>query len=219
MEKVIITEQDILNANASIPLTRKWALAKYIAEWSLEKNSMSVVEKGKETIPLPDLYQRRTILETQFKIGVFVREYMGREFEPVHESGTDLPVTYLMAADEADQWSNFEAQLDRLKRSKDKAVADKCYDILNDYHAFVRMVSIEIEQELQVKNDLLGRMAWYLASTVSTVASEEIKAALEKLPQQEPEKSIEAQDGEDHIAEDGKMVEERVADESKTIEE
>ena len=185
MEKVTITEQDILNANASIPLTRKWALAKYIAEWSLEKNNVAVVEKGKDTIPLPDLYQRRTILETQFKIGVFVREYMGREFEPVRESGTDLPVTYLMAADEADQWSNFEAQLDRLKRSKDKAVADKCYDILNDYHAFVRMVSIEIEQELQVKNDLLGRAAWYLATTISKAASDEIRDAIEKLPKEE----------------------------------
>ena len=185
MEKVTITEQDILNANASIPLTRKWALAKYIAEWSLEKNNVTVVEKGKDTIPLPDLYQRRTILETQFKIGVFVREYMGREFEPVRESGTDLPVTYLMAADEADQWSNFEAQLDRLKRSKDKAVADKCYDILNDYHAFVRMVSIEIEQELQVKNDLLGRAAWYLATTISKAASDEIRDAIEKLPKEE----------------------------------
>lgn len=185
MEKVTITEQDILNANASIPLTKKWALAKYIAEWSLEKNNVSVVEKGKDTIPLPDLYQRRTILETQFKIGVFVHEYMGREFDPVHESETDAPVTYLMAADEADQWSNFEAQLDRLKRSKDKAVADRCYDILNDYHAFVRMVSIEIEQELQVRNDLLGRAAWYLAATVSKAASDEIRAAIEKLPKEE----------------------------------
>lgn len=185
MEKVTITEQDILNANASIPLTKKWALAKYIAEWSLEKNNVSVVEKGKDTIPLPDLYQRRTILETQFKIGVFVHEYMGREFDPVHESETDAPVTYLMAADEADQWSNFEAQLDRLKRSKDKAVADRCYDILNDYHAFVRMVSIEIEQELQVRNDILGRAAWYLAATVSKAASDEIRAAIEKLPKEE----------------------------------
>lgn len=174
MEKVNIAEQDILGANTSIPLTKKWALAKYIAELSIEKNSMSVVEKGKETIPLPDLYQRRTILETQFKIGVFVREYMGREFEPVHESGTDLPVTYLMAADEADQWSNFEAQLDRLKRSKDKAVADRCYDILNDYHAFVRMVSIEIEQELQIKNDLLGRAAWFLSYLVGRLTPEEL---------------------------------------------
>ena len=174
MEKVIITEQDILNANSSIPLTRKWALAKYIAEWSLEKNNVAVVEKGKDTIPLPELYQRRTMLETQFKIGVFAHEYLKVEFEPVHESGTDLPVTYLMAADEADAWSNFEAQLDRLKRSKDKAVADKCYDILNDYHAFVRMVSIEIEQELQVKNDLLGRAAWFLSYLVGKLTPEEL---------------------------------------------
>ena len=185
MEKVTITEQDILNAKTSIPLVKKWALAKYIAEWSLEKNNVAVVEKGKDTIPLPNLYQRRTIWETQFKIGVFVHEYMGREFDPVHESETDAPVTYLMAADEADQWSNFEAQLDRLKRSKTPDVANKCYDILNDSHAFVRMVSIEIEQELQVRNDLLGRAAWYLAATVSKAASDEIRAVIEKLPKEE----------------------------------
>lgn len=217
MEKVTITEQDVLNANPSIPLTKKWALAKYIAEWSLEKNNVAVVEKGKDMIPLPDLYQRRTILETQFKIGVFVREYMGREFDPVHESGTDLPVTYLMAADEADQWSNFEAQLDRLKRSKDKAVADRCYDILNDYHAFVRMVSIEIEQELQIKNDILGRAAWFLSYLVGKLTPEELLKNMGEITEMANE--IASKEGEDHIANDGKMVDERVADESKTIEE
>ena len=137
MEKVIITEQDILNANASIPLVLKWTLAKYIAEFAPEKKSIAVKENGEGTIPLPDLFQRRTMMENQFKLGVFVKEYMGKMFEPVRDSETDEPVPYLMAADEADAWSNFEAQLDRLKRSKDKAVADKCYDILNDYHAFV----------------------------------------------------------------------------------
>lgn len=206
MEKVIINEQDILNANESIPLTRKWALAKYIAEWSLEKNNVVVVEKGKDTIPLPDLYRRRTILETQFKIGVFVREYMGREFEPVHESGTDLPVTYLMAADEADQWSNFEAQLDRLKRSKDKAVADKCYDILNDYHAFVRMVSIEIEQELQIKNDLLGRAAWFLSYLVGKLTPEELLKNMGEISDMASE--IEPKEEKEQDAEKAEPVEE-----------
>lgn len=206
MEKVIITEQDILNANASIPLTRKWAVAKYIAEWSLEKNSMAVVEKGKETIPLPDLYRRRTILETQFKIGVFVREYMGREFDPVHESETDLPVTYLMAADEADQWSNFEAQLDRLKRSKTPGVSDKCYDILNDYHAFVRMVSIEIEQELQIKNDLLGRAAWFLSYLVGKLTPEELLKNMGEISDMASE--IEPKEEKEQDAEKAEPVEE-----------
>ena len=210
MEKVIITEQDILNAKTSIPLVKKWALAKYIAEWSIVKNNVAVVEKGKDTIPLPELYQRRTILEAQFKIGVFVREYMGREFDPVHESETDAPVTYLMAADEADQWSNFEAQLDRLKRSKDKAVADRCYDILNDYHAFVRMVSIEIEQELQIKNDLLGRAAWFLSYLVGKMTPEELmknmgeitEMANELEPNMEPDESHPAEEPVEEPAEE-----------------
>ena len=178
MEKVIITEQDILNANSSIPLVLKWTLAKYIAEVTPEKKTIVVKENGKESIPLPDMVQRRTMMESQFKIGVFVKEYMGRDFDPVHDMQTDKPVPYLMAADEADAWSNFEAQLDRLKRSKKEGVADKCYDILNDYHAFVRMVSIEIEQELQIKNDLLGRAAWFLTSLLGKFTAEDLKNSL-----------------------------------------
>lgn len=184
MEKHIITEQDILNANTSIPLVSKWAIAKYIAEFSVEKKTIAVKEKGEKYINLPDIFQRRTMMETQFKIGVFVKEYMGVEFNPVKSDTTGEIIPYLMAADEADAWSNFEAQLDRLKRSKDKAVADKCYDILNDYHAFVRMVSIEIEQELQLRNDLLGRASWFLTATVSKIASDEIKDAIDKLPKE-----------------------------------
>ena len=196
MEKHIITEQDILKANSSIPIVLKWTLAKYIAELSVEKKEIAVKEEGKESIPLPDFFQRRTMMETQFKIGVFVKEYLGISFDPVHGTETDEGIPYLMAADEADAWSNFEAQLDRLKRSKDKAVADKCYDILNDYHAFVRMVSIEIEQELQIRNDILGRAAWFLTSTVSNIASNEIKDAIDKLPKaEEPvEQPIETQE-------------------------
>ena len=37
MDKVIITEQDILKAKASIPLTLKYAVAQYIAEFSTDK--------------------------------------------------------------------------------------------------------------------------------------------------------------------------------------
>lgn len=181
MDRIIITEQDILNAKSSIPLTLKWVLAKFIAEHTPEKKQIVVREDGKETIALPDMAQRRTMMESQFKIGVFVKEYMGREFDPVHDSKTDEAIPYLMAADEADAWSNFESQLDRLKRSKDKAVADKCYDILNDYHAFVRMVSIEIEQELQIRNDLLGRTAWFLSKLISTYDPEELRKSLGEL--------------------------------------
>lgn len=181
MDKVIITEQDILNAKSSIPLTLKWVLAKFIAEHTPEKKQIVVKEDGKETIALPDMAQRRTMMETQFKIGVFVKEYMGREFDPVHDSKTDEAIPYLMAADEADAWSNFESQLDRIKRSKDKAVADKCYDILNDYHSFVRMLSIEIEQELQIRNDLLGRAAWFLSKLIETYSPEELRKSLGEL--------------------------------------
>ena len=180
MEKVIITEQDILNANTSITSVLKYTLARYIAEISLDKKQITVKEDGIDSIPLPDMFQRNTLRENQFKVGVFVKEYMGNDFDPV-KSTNDEPIPYLMAADEADAWNNFESQLDRMKRSKTPGIADKCYDILNDYHAFCRMVSIEIEQELQIKNDALGRAAWLLSLLVRKFDAEGLKDSIKDI--------------------------------------
>ena len=206
MEKVTITEKDILNANTSMPLTLKWTLAKYIAEITLEKKNIVIKENGEETIPLPDMAQRRTMMETQLKIGVFVKEYMRYTFDPVRDSVSEKEIPYMMAADEADKWSNFEAQLDRLKRSKTPGVADKCYDILNDYHAFVRMVSIEIEQELQVRNDPVGRSAWLLSSIVGGVANGFLKDNLKELSHIAEELEKEGENG--AAASEGESTEE-----------
>lgn len=180
MEKVIITEQDILTASASIPITLKYAVAQFIAEFSTDKKQITIKEGGVDSIALPDMRQRNTMREAQFKTGVFVKEYMKKEVDFVH--GTDdIPIPYLMAADEADAWSDFETQLDRLKRSKNKDVADKCYDILNDYHAFCRMVSIEIEQEIQIKNDIVGRFAWLVKSLINNSTPEKLQESIEGL--------------------------------------
>lgn len=180
MDKVIINEQDILNANANLPLVLKYTLAKYIAELCVEKKQITLKEDGEDSIPLPDMAQRNTLRESQFKIGVFVKEYLKNTFVPV-KSINDKEIPYLMAADDADKWSDFETQIDRLKKSKNKEVADKCFDILNDYHAFCRMVSIEIEQELQIKNDIVGRLAWIVSVLLKNTTPEKMNETIEEI--------------------------------------
>ena len=180
MDKVIINEQDILNANANMPLVLKYTLAKYIAELCVEKKQITLKEDGEDSIHLPDMAQRNTLRESQFKIGVFVKEYLKNTFVPV-KSTNDKEIPYLMAADDADKWSDFETQIDRLKKSKNKEVADKCFDILNDYHAFCRMVSIEIEQELQIKNDIVGRLAWFVSVFLKSATPGKLKESLEEI--------------------------------------
>lgn len=180
MDKVIINEQDILNANANLPLVLKYTLAKYIAELCIEKKQITLKEDGEDSIPLPDMAQRNTLRESQFKIGVFVKEYLKNTFVPV-KSINDKEIPYLMAADDADKWSDFETQIDRLKKSKNKEVADKCFDILNDYHAFCRMVSIEIEQELQIKNDIVGRLAWIVSVLLKNTTPEKMNETIEEI--------------------------------------
>ena len=180
MDKVIINEQDILNANANLPLVLKYTLAKYIAELCVEKKQITLKEDGEDSIPLPDMAQRNTLRESQIKIGVFVKEYLKNTFVPV-KSTNDKEIPYLMAADDADKWSDFETQIDRLKKSKNKEAADKCFDILNDYHAFCRMVSIEIEQELQIKNDIVGRFAWIVSVLLRNTTPEKLNETLEEI--------------------------------------
>ena len=180
MDKVIINEQDILNANANLPLVLKYTLAKYIAELCVEKKQITLKEDGEDSIPLPDMAQRNTLRESQFKIGVFVKEYLKNTFAPV-KSTNDKEIPYLMSADDADNWADFETQIDRLKKSKNKEVADKCFDILNDYHAFCRMVSIEIEQELQIKNDIVGRLAWFVSVFLKSATPGKLKESLEEI--------------------------------------
>lgn len=197
MGKYIITEQDILKAKPSIPLVLKWTLAKYIATVSVDGKKVAVKEEGKESISLPDIFQRQTMMESQLKTGVFVKEYLGVAFDAVHDA-EDKEIPYLMAADDVDAWSDFETQIDRLKRCKNKEVADKCYDILNDYHAFVRMVSIEIEQELQIRNDLLGRAAWFLEYIVKKTVTDDLIQKTAELSEQrnaETETPKETEDG------------------------
>lgn len=180
MDKVIINEQDILNANANLPLVLKYTLAKYIAELCVEKKQITLKEDGEDSIPLPDMAQRNTLRESQFKIGVFVKEYLRNTFAPV-KSTNDKEIPYLMSADDADNWADFETQIDRLKKSKNKEVADKCFDILNDYHAFCRMVSIEIEQELQIRNDIVGRFAWIVSVLLRNTTPEKLNETLEEI--------------------------------------
>lgn len=180
MDKVIINEQDILNANANMPLVLKYTLAKYIAELCVEKKQITLKEGGEDSIALPDMVQRNTLREAQFKIGVFVKEYMRNAFEPV-KSTNDKEIPYLMAADDADDWSDFETQIDRLKKTKNKEVADKCFDILNDYHAFCRMVSIEIEQELQIRNDIVGRFAWIVSVLLKSATPENLNETINEI--------------------------------------
>ena len=180
MDKVIINEQDILNANANMPLVVKYTLAKYIAELCVEKKQITLKEGGEDSIALPDMVQRNTLREAQFKIGVFVKEYMRNAFEPV-KSTNDKEIPYLMSADDADKWADFETQIDRLKKSKTQGVADKCFDILNDYHAFCRMVSIEIEQELQIRNDIVGRFAWIVSVLIKSATPENLNETINEI--------------------------------------
>lgn len=190
MERIVITENDIKNANTYMPVTQKWVAAKFIAQLVVETKPVAIMDGGEKTA-IPDMADRNTLREAMFKTGVFVKEYMRKGFDPVHteESKGGKPIQWLMSADDTDRWGNFEAQIDRMKRSKTPGVADACYEMLNDYHQFLRMLNIEIEQEMALKNDPVGRTL--MANKMNALTPDDLNELLETLKKIEAEKAKE----------------------------
>ena len=76
-----------------------------------------------------------------------------------------------------------------MKRSKTPGVADACYEMLNDYHQFLRMLNIEIEQEMALKNDPVGRTL--MANKMNALTPDDLNELLETLKKIEAEKAKE----------------------------
>lgn len=184
MGRYLIGEQDIKKATTYLPLVKKVALAHFIAKLCVESQEVAIKD-GESITVLPDIYQRSQIREMQFRMGVFVKEYLGREFDQVHRKngeGKEEPVPYLMSADDVDRYANVETQIDRLKRTKE--ISDDCYEILNDYHAWLKILNQEISALLAVKNDFVGR---FVQAMNKGTSPEQLNAILDQLKQAQAE--------------------------------
>lgn len=180
MDKFIITEEMIKNATDYIPLAAKQAIAKSIAENSIQPIEMSVLKaEADSTLALPQIYEENWLLKKMYLAQSFLTEYLHIE----------LPVTF--GVKEYDEYfaSHPFNQLERMKSkvaTPDENTRNKIFDILADYDELKKLVNTEIANEKAARNDVAERVL--AAVTVGTTPefieklSNELKEEVDKIP-------------------------------------
>ena len=167
MEKFTITKEIIEKATDYIPLAEKQAIAKVIAENSIEPIEMSVLSvQADSTLALPQRYEENWLLKKLYLAQYFLTEYLHIE------SSENFSVK------DYDNFFNahpFE-QLERLKRNKE--IADKVFDILADYGELKKLTEVEIYNAKAARNDTLER---FLAGITVLSTPENLEAMVKEL--------------------------------------
>lgn len=163
---ITITKEDIEQANTFLPIEIKAILSQTIAELSLDKVEM----KTDADEALPPMWKERRGTKELMLMGVFCRAYLNKDFKcnqiPARDAKTgeltETECDYFMTSEVYNEWagSHIFNQLDKLK--KDKSIADKVYDILDDFYAFRNMVNGEIRDMVEEKNDVVGRLSQFM---------------------------------------------------------
>lgn len=181
---VTITQEDIKKANAYIPAEKKEALARLMA-----KLCTRIVENDASTDenPLPPVRVEDRLRRLQCLNGVLCGIYFGGSFEKDkmtvrREDGgiEDVEIEGVMSLRALNDWceGHPKNQLERLK--KEKAVANKVYDILDDFKLFEILLDRAIREEIEMQNDPAIRLAQILAVQMDP---ESLRKTLEEIQQ------------------------------------
>ena len=181
MKKIVITTEDIQNAESYIPVTLKEAAVRMMATLCIEE-----ADCGKEAdgLPMPPIYRENRMRRQQFTMGILAGFYLKKRYRMAKlrykdgkgETHTE-DINYMMDTEELDNWagSHVMNQLERIKKKRD-GCADKVYDLLYDLKGFENMLTVAIRDEMERRNDPLRRMMELFGQAVSADAL----AALQK---------------------------------------
>lgn len=169
MAEIIITEEDVLNANTYIPSADKEEFARNIAVLCAEPVEVRV---GDADVALPNRARENRRLRHQFQMGLLAT-YLRKDFHyqmVKFNGGEEAPLTMCMEASECDEWASSHVfnQLERIKKGKNHEAANKVFDLLYDYKSLESMISVAIRDELDAINDPLTRIMQYLITETST---------------------------------------------------
>lgn len=179
---VTITQEDVKNAKSYMPLEYKQAVSHLMA-----KLCVRVVENGASTPenPLPEMRVEDRMMRQQCLMGVLAGFYLGKKFETEmiefkKENGEkeSKPINFCMSVEAFNNFCESHPinQLERMKR--EKAVANKVYDLLYDFKGFESFLNGAIREELEMQNDPALRIAQMMAIQTTP---ESIKEAMEAI--------------------------------------
>lgn len=192
---VTITIEDVKKAKTYMPSETKRTLSALMARLCVAEMEN---DAGNKDMPLPPIRIEDRVRRLQFLHGVLAGWYFGGEFETEklrYRDGEGViqerEIALCMTVDALDKWMEGHPvnQLERLK--KEKAVANKVYDLLYDFKAFELMLNGAIRDRLDMANDPAIRMAEVLAVQTSP---ESFKETLELLKEYRKEIGV-SEDG------------------------
>lgn len=111
---------------------------------------------------MPPMYKENTFQRYKYLAGAVVKLYLGEDFTPVSE---DDP--WMMSDETFDFFCSSKplAQIERIRRtSKDNAIKDKCFNLLQDYKDLRDMLLNEIHGLMRAMNDTLSRFQMLIAA-------------------------------------------------------
>lgn len=179
-----ITIEDVKKARSFMPTAQKEAVALLMA-----KLCVRTVENdaGGENVKLPPLRTESRTRRLQCLHGVLAGWYFGGDFEKEKLRYKDKDgavqereIAMCMSEDALDKWLEGHPmnQLERLK--KEKAVANKVYDLLYDFRAFELMLNGAIRDEMDMANDPALRIAQVMAVQTTPESLRETITLLEE---------------------------------------
>lgn len=184
VEFVNLDEETVKRAEAYIPLAEKYAVSKILGQGCIEKEDQDPEKMAYQ--PIPPKWHETIIGKRMVMMYVLVGLYL--RLIDAQELYEDVPkITF--STRQYDQYSQVFAQLERYKKHKDEDVRNKAYAILADYREFERVLSAEIYNILNQKNDLCVRLMGMIEmqtnpETVRT-ATEQLKKVAEELQAQQ----------------------------------
>lgn len=182
---VTITQEDVKKARDYLPAETKEALTRLMA-----KLCTRIVENDASTAeaPLPPYRVEDRLRRLQCLNGVLCGFYFGGSFEKEKltfrkedGSGTEeREIEGVMSLEALNDWCEGHPrnQLERMK--KEKNVANKVYDILDDFKLFEILLDRAIREELDMQNDPAIRIATMLAMQMNP---ESLKETLDEIQQ------------------------------------
>lgn len=170
-----LTEQDILNAESYMPLSKKMAMAIAFAEQCIDPVEIKVVN-GKHTETFPPRYKENAQSRMLYSMMVLLEYYLKQ------------PVKEQFSSPDYDEWGKVALmnQLDRFKSSKNQDVRNKVYDIVDDYREFCKMLGSEINSTVECKNDVVARL---MITMGAQMTPEALQASVKEIEQLQGELS------------------------------
>lgn len=190
---IAITEKDILDARDYVPLTEKLGIVELIAPICVREKKQIPTD-----MPIPPIYEEHRILRQLFLMGIFAdcylqKDYSRQEITMPNRDGSEKTVDlrYCMEVSEYDRWAESHVfnQMERLKRSQNKEVANRVFDILADYKQIEAMLYSAVKDELEERNDLLRRATKMIELGASPEYLEGLKTQLRELQEKAVEEN------------------------------